>query len=201
VHRVGVLAYGSLLADPGWELEEATATRMNGVTTPFSVEYARRSDRRGGAPTLAPVHVGGSPVGGQILVMHDWVTVEEARDRTYRREMRRVGESDRYRHRDAPKPDDVHLPVIPLAGVEHVIYTVLGDTIPVDERTPRALAQRAIGSVKRAPPRLDGITYLHDAQRFGIETPLTAEYEAAILSITGAKDLLAAVAAASSSSG
>jgi hypothetical protein len=199
VHHVGVLAYGSLVADPEWELAEATSRRIGDVTTPFTVEYARRSDRRGGAPTLAPVQVGGSPVRGQILVMHDWVTLDEARDRTYRRETRRVGKEDRYRHRDFPGPDDVHLPVISLGGIEQVVYTVLGDTIPAEDRNPTVLARRAIASVERAPTGLDGITYLRDAVRFGIETPVTEDYIMAILTSTGADDLTAAIRAVSSS--
>ena len=39
MHHVGVLAYGSLLTSPGPELNEATAMRIEGVVTPFPVEF------------------------------------------------------------------------------------------------------------------------------------------------------------------
>ena len=58
---VGILAYGSLINKPDWEIEEAIVGRKTGVLTPFSVEFARESVKRSGAPTLVPVTVGGSP--------------------------------------------------------------------------------------------------------------------------------------------
>src|SRR5437868_3179520 len=53
--KVGIFGFGSLIADPGEELANATASRME-AETPFAVEYGRTSKKtRGGAPTLVPV--------------------------------------------------------------------------------------------------------------------------------------------------
>jgi hypothetical protein len=59
---VGILAFGSLIDRPGWEIDEGIIGRKAGVLTPFSVEFARKSVKRGGAPTLVPVEVSGSRV-------------------------------------------------------------------------------------------------------------------------------------------
>ena len=58
---VAVLAYGSLIANPGEELRRATVDTREGVTTPFNVEFARASSKRRGAPTL--VYESGIPGG------------------------------------------------------------------------------------------------------------------------------------------
>ena len=52
--KVGILAFGSLIHDPGSELKPKIAMRTRGMT-PFGVEYGRYSSKtRGGAPTLVP---------------------------------------------------------------------------------------------------------------------------------------------------
>ena len=52
---IGILAFGSLLDEPGAELEAHIARRIEGIETPFAVEFARSSRTRDGAPTLVPV--------------------------------------------------------------------------------------------------------------------------------------------------
>jgi hypothetical protein len=65
---IGILAYGSLIADPGSEIGPLIARRIQTVT-PFSVEYARLSGKtRGGAPTVVP-HAAGCPVKAEVLVL------------------------------------------------------------------------------------------------------------------------------------
>lgn len=51
---LGILAYGSLIAGPGAELQPLVVD-SKAVDTPFEVEYARSSTKRAGAPTLVPV--------------------------------------------------------------------------------------------------------------------------------------------------
>ncbi len=68
--RVGILAYGSLLTWPGSELHPLINERIDGVPTPFAVEFARTASRRSGAPTLAPVITGGGRVDGSVLLLH-----------------------------------------------------------------------------------------------------------------------------------
>jgi len=44
--KLGILAFGSLIDDPGWEIEEAIIARKSGIRTPFAVEFARKSKKR-----------------------------------------------------------------------------------------------------------------------------------------------------------
>jgi hypothetical protein len=50
---LGILAYGSLIHDPGPEIEPHIRLRID-TETDFPVEYARLSTKRGDAPTLVP---------------------------------------------------------------------------------------------------------------------------------------------------
>jgi len=63
-YRIGILAFGSLLDDPGAEISRLIERRIEPVTTPFKVEFARASISRDGAPTLVPVDQGGAAVAG-----------------------------------------------------------------------------------------------------------------------------------------
>jgi hypothetical protein len=45
---VGILAFGSLIDDPGPEIEAALIDRKLNVRTPFNIEFARASIKRGG---------------------------------------------------------------------------------------------------------------------------------------------------------
>lgn len=44
---VGILAYGSLISDPGDEIENARTKIIHDVMTPFHIEFARSSKNRG----------------------------------------------------------------------------------------------------------------------------------------------------------
>ena len=55
---IGILAYGSLIDDPGFEIKGLISKKLNGILTPFKIEFARCSSSRGGAPTLVPVQNG-----------------------------------------------------------------------------------------------------------------------------------------------
>jgi len=96
---VGILAYGTLIADPGWEIDEVRTRTIEGIMTPFLVEFARSSDGRGGAPTLVP-YEGGRQVCAQVIVVD--TPAAEAADRLYRREVGAVGSARQYKHRDNP---------------------------------------------------------------------------------------------------
>jgi hypothetical protein len=94
---VGILAYGSLIDDPGSEIAEATdRTEDEQVMTPFKVEFARSSASRGGAPTLIPVPAGGREIPAKIFVMKNNVTEQDAIDRLWRREIDRIGSGRSY---------------------------------------------------------------------------------------------------------
>ena len=111
--HLGVLAFGSLIARPGAELEEATARRIPRVFTPFHVEFARASNNRGRAPTLVPVRAGGAHVLATVLVMHDGVTLKEAQNRLYRREINAESSDKPYVHRELPEPIRFRYPLCP----------------------------------------------------------------------------------------
>src|SRR5437879_3953752 len=96
MNHVGILAYGSLQDNPGREIEMATCRVIDNIRTPFRVEFARKSRRRGGAPTLVPVTEGGGVVKARILVLRGEVSEHEAMDMLWRRETDKVDTKRRY---------------------------------------------------------------------------------------------------------
>ena len=187
---IGILAYGSLIPNPGAEIGPVTVRRIGGVETPFRVEFSRSSRVRDGAPTLVPVNRGGATVTGVVLVLHDSVTETAAQDMLYRRERNRVGSGDRYADVDPANPDSAFLGRLDdFAGLDVVFHAALRANI--EEPTPELLARLAIASVTApsGPVGRDGIRYLMDARQSGIVTPLMPEYEREILRQTGARHL------------
>ncbi|MFN3252323.1 hypothetical protein [Roseibium album] len=177
--NVGILAYGSLIDDPGNELAPLISQIISDVTTPFPVEFARKSSSRGYAPTLVP-HPDGAQVRAAILVVR--ASLAQAEDMLWRRETRTNDVTMRY------PGDRPHLlnavqvkRVNDFAGIDHVLYTQIGANIA--PLTPEHLAKLAVESVKTAPHGKDGISYLMDARNNGISTPLSSAYEAEILQL------------------
>jgi len=156
--RVGILAYGSLIDDPGEELRALVESRIDNVETPFSVEFARKSSSRDGAPTLVPVTQGGAPVKATILVLKKDVDLGEARSMLWRRETRREGTYDPPAN---PTPNTVLVDEIKgLANVEVVLSTRIGANI--NPLNVAKLANLAIASAKAesGAAARDGISYL-----------------------------------------
>ena len=184
---VGILGFGSLISDPGCEIEEGCTDIIDEVLTPFHVEFARSSGRRrGGAPTLVPVARGGTHIEGKVFVMQ--LTEVEATDVLYRRETNQVGTGEPYpRSRVANGKNVVVKRLTGFAGLAVVLYTQIADNIrPL---TAERLADLAIKSVDKADPGRDGISYLIDAKKHGIVTALSPAYEAAILRMQGCDTL------------
>ncbi len=185
---VGILAYGSLIEDPGPEIMAAQVRIEAGVSTPFKVEFARTSATRGGAPTLVPVTRGGNHVPAHIIVLNDNVSKNEAFDLIWRRETRQIGSGRHYVRRGNPGPNTtVVRNAGKMRGVETVLYTEIGANIT--PLTARELARLAVESVGSAAPGMDGISYLIDALARGLKTPLSGPYEAEIKRLTGASSL------------
>lgn len=183
---VGILAYGSLIVDPGVEIEPLISRRIE-TLTPFPVEFARFSVARGGAPTVVP-YESGKRVSAAVLVFEDGVAFDEARDLLWRRETRNEGSARKYR--DSAQPNAVIVRDLPgFCDLEHVLYTDFNPEGKFAEPDPASLAGAAIASVGRAAPGRDGISYLIGLLNAGIETTHTAGYVAAILSRIGASDL------------
>ena len=178
---VGIMAFGSLITEPGPELLPKTVMRMK-VWTPFRVEYARVSRTRGGAPTLVPHEEGGSVL-AQILVMADNISFAEATDMLWRRERRREGTGETYSKgigENSVLAEEFHDDPC----VSAVLYTNFNPAGKIAHPTAADLAKRAIESVAAAPDGMDGITYLINAIPSGIATPLTADYKAEVLKQT-----------------
>jgi cation transport regulator ChaC len=185
---IGILAYGSLMSEPGDEIAAAATRIIENVQTPFPIEFARTSGkRRGGAPTLVPVISGGRKVSGKIIMVD--ATLEEATDMLYRREIQEVGSGKRYDASRANAANRVRVKAIDGAfeGISTVLYTDLDANI--DDLTPQELAKLAIESVAKAEVGKDGISYLMAAQAHGIRTALSDKYAEEILGKTGASSL------------
>ena len=175
---IGILAYGSLIKDPGSKLSVEISSIKNDIKTPFNVEFARYSSKRGGAPTLIPVEFGGTPVNAKILVLKEHITEEQAMDMLYRRETHQVDSTQAYRPCRTPGTNTVCINKLrDFHQVGVVLYTSIAPNINDTELTPTNLAFKAIESVGRAAKGKDGISYLIGVKSNGIRTPLSEEYE------------------------
>ncbi len=180
----GILAFGSLRIDPGCEIKPKIVYRRC-VITPFPVEFARYSCRsRGGAPTLVPVDSGGAQVKAEVFVLHDLVTLDDAKSMLWRRETHKTNSSDRYVRPKQPGRNNVLIKCQGFKGLEAVIYTDFAPSGKISNPNPRELAEKAIKSVKKAETGQDGITYLINAKSMGVVTPLISAYESEILELT-----------------
>lgn len=185
--RLGILAYGSLIDDPGPELGQHIVERIE-TQTPFRVEFARTSSTRGNAPTLIPVTRDGAKVRAVILVLDEQVTTQVARDMLYRREKHDYDFEVKYTPRDRPGPNDIVIEQLEQLGpVNTVLYTTIATNIP--DLNATRLAELAIDSVPKATSGEDGVSYLIAAKRNGIITPLSSEYERQILHRVGTATL------------
>jgi hypothetical protein len=190
--RLGILAYGSLIDDPGDEIAVATAEILyDGIVTPFAVEFARSSRTRAGAPTLVPVATGGAPVPARIYVLRDDISGQEARGMLWRRETRAPGRAPSPAGRPKSVSNDVLIDYVEnFLGISTVLYTRLAANIA--PLTPQRLAELALNSARcgevLAQGR-DGISYLISAQGNGIHTKLSRAYEVELLRQTGAVTL------------
>lgn len=182
---IGILAFGSLLSEPGAELQACVVRRIEGIETPFPVEFARSSRTRGGGPTLVPVTADGAAVGASVLVLEDTVDEELAHDLLYRRETRQVGEPVSYRAARAGWIQSIS----PFDSLSACLYTALRANI--HPLTVARLADLALTSASGAAgaDKRDGISYLEEQKRRGVVTPLMPGYEQEVLARTGGRDL------------
>ena len=188
--RIAILAFGSLIEDPGEEIGPLIRKRIHSVRTPFSIEFARSSGYRCGAPTLIPVDVGGSPVDAVLLVLDDTVALEDAMSLLWRRETGKQSSGKHYSRPANPRPNQVVVECLQsFHGCDVALYTKIGSNIEV--LNPDHLADLAISSARAeaGAKRTDGISYLASVIRQGICTPLSPEYRDAILRKTGAEGL------------
>lgn len=187
---VGILAYGSLIEDPGEEIEPLILERRTAVETPFQIEFARSSRTRKGAPTVIPVDRGGCRVQATILVLKADVGLSRAEDLLWRRETRNEASEKHYARPSIPKPNTVVIDCLQnFGGLDFVLYTKLGANL--EDPTATKLAELAIASAKAEAGMTgrDGISYLISLNRQGISTPLMPAYQREILKKVGASSL------------
>lgn len=139
---------------------------------------------------MVPVENVGNPVRAQILLLD--VAEQEAKDRLWRREIDKIGEGGHYVYRANPGPDTL---IIDRYENFEGLSVVLAARFPatIAPLTAGHLAGLAIASVASAKFGRDGITYLIDANRNGIATPLSVAYEKEILRRTETADLTKAL--------
>jgi hypothetical protein len=183
-NEVGILAYGSLIGDPGAEIVPVIVKRI-ACRTPFKVEFARSSESRKGGPTLVP-NEDGEEVAAQILVVD--LPVAEATHHLYRREIHKVGDTILYDSKGKDTPNRVAIKTIrQFENVETVLYTSIRANIR--EVNAATLAKLAIESARALNDGSDGISYLMNAKAAGTRTALSEAYEAEILRLTGTANL------------
>jgi hypothetical protein len=189
---IGIMAYGSLVEDPGPEIEAARARIISGLTTPFKVEFARKSRSRGDAPTLIPVAQGGAHLPTQIIVLKEHISEAEAQNLIWRRETRQIGSGRPYIAKEHPSANTTIVRRIEdIGGVDVVFYTEIGSNI--EPLTSAELARLAIESVMKAEPDKDGISYLMATLGRQVETPLSNPYREEILRRVGVNSLAGAL--------
>ena len=168
--QVAIMAYGSVIDDPGPALSPLVMERRR-CRTPFPVEFARASVRWGGGPVLVPSRRGG-PVDGMLLVLSPGVGLGAAVELLRQRE---------------GLPGGRGVIEVAVPGELLVIAASLPLNLRPEDMTPAALARRAIASVAHGPR--NGVAYLRQVLRAGVRTPLTAAYGRALLELTGAPSL------------
>lgn len=106
--KIGILSFGSLISDPGEEIQSLEIERID-CETPFKVEYARISSSRCNAPTLIPIEdeSKGKSVKAQIIVLNENIELEEAKSILYRREIHTVDWSKTYSEPKTPTSKNV----------------------------------------------------------------------------------------------
>lgn len=174
IRQLAVLAYGSLLAHPG-PFFGKHMLKLIRCETPFPVEYAGRSTRRGGAPTLVKWPRGKRVYGGLIVLdlVDQAADLTKARTELAKREGAENGKSKSIK-------DDLEI-----CG-----YRVVYSDFPAKKNklTGQCLAEDALGSVakcvREGHPLCNGIRYLAENIEWGVETTLTKDYRNAILRIT-----------------
>lgn len=130
-YKIGILAYGSLINEPGSEIKPLIIDRIK-CKTPFKVEYARKSKTRGYGPTLIPYKNIGKKVNATILVLKENTDLDLAKSILWNRETRNIGSGKKYIHSDNPSKNKVQVEIISnFENVETVLYTKLLSNIDI----------------------------------------------------------------------
>ena len=122
---------------------------------------------------------------GTILVVN--VSLQEAKNRLYRRECNEIGSKLIYAEPPKVGPNTVFIKTLTdLAGSDGPIYAYRREYRAADSRGARCSSDQ---SARSRDDDRDGITYLINALKHGIRTTLSETYAAEILRQLGAGDL------------
>lgn len=200
IQQSGILAFGSLIDEPGSEIGSQITERYMCFKTPFDIEYARSSTSRDGAPTLTKVdhQVWAKRVFARVLALNPSIGEAVTQDMLYRREIDHVGDmSKTYAAKPAKSPVEIkklknfgdNLPIF-YACLNPNLPIILNQNISLEDKA-KHLAECAIRSVTKDTfqSQRDGIRYLDNAFQNGIITALTPLYYKAILDTLGATNL------------
>jgi hypothetical protein len=193
--KIGILAYGSLIDFPGEEISPLIVDRLE-CTTPFKVEYARKSKIRGNGPTLIPTENIGKKVKAVVLIIKDETDLDDAKSILWRRETGNIKSKEEYKHSENPSRNKVQVEITnEIIGVETVLYTSIGNNIN-GLITAENLSDLAIESIlsEAGKNKKDGIRYLLANKQNGIITEMSDQYEKCILAKTGCKTLEESIA-------
>ncbi len=196
-HKIGILAFGSLIDNPGEEIKEIEVERINCIT-PFKIEFARISSSRDQAPTLVPVEENskGRKTNATIIVIDENTKLDKAKSILWRRECHKTNRNEEYVEREKPTSQNVIvLELENFCEVDKVIYTTFLPQKKYKNLTPEKLADFAISSIlsKAGVEKKDGIRYLKSTKKYGIVTEDSEEYEKQILLKTNSKSLEEAI--------
>ena len=196
-YRIGILAFGSLIENPGDEIKDIELKRID-CETPFKVEFSRISSSRSNAPTLIPVEDGakGKRVHAKLIIIKPEISLDEAKSILWRREIHTSDKERTYKEPVKPTPKNVLIRVLnDFCNTEKVIYTAFLIQPEYKALTPNKLADFAINSILEEAgwKEKDGIRYLLSAKKSGIVTELSKEYEEKILEKTKTKTLEEAI--------
>lgn len=197
-NKIGILAFGSLITEPGIEIINSELDRINCIT-PFKIEFSRISSTRGNAPTLIPVKNDekGSKVNAVILVLKSNITLQEAKDMLWRRETRNENKNKGYLHRENPTENQLIIKIIEnYHNVEKVIYTSFKQQEKYRDLSCEKLAKFSISSIlsKAGELKKDGLHYLLETKKNKIITYKSKKYEDEILKLTKTETLEEAIA-------
>lgn len=193
-HTIGILAFGSLIDNPGQEISEIEIDRLD-CETPFAIEFARTSSTRSNAPTLIPVEIGGRQVKAKIIILNPETNIDTAKSILWRRELHKTDRAQNYADPNNPGVNRVVVKVLEdFMNVDRVLYTSIGSNIH-QTLTGELLANFSIASIlaQAGQQEKDGLRYLLSAKRNGIVTGLSEEYENQILIKTETKSLEEAI--------
>ena len=196
-YKLGILAFGSLIDNPGHEISKIEIDRID-CETPFKIEFARVSTSRDNAPTLIPIldNSKGRKTKATIILINEDFELDEVKSILWRRECHKTNKSEVYR--EPLKPTHKHVLIKELDNfynVSKVLFTYFLPQPIFSELNPDKLADLAIESIlsKAGKNEKDGIRYLNAAIKSGIKTEYSNEYEKSILIKTDTSSLSEAI--------